>query len=482
MRGKTPLLDALIKYLKISNVPLHMPGHKLGHGISRKFRNIMTNNPFSLDLTELPGLDDLHNPMGPIRKAQVGAAKLFGAEHTYFLVNGTTSGIHAAVMGLCKPGDELLLTRDVHRSVMGACILSGVRPRYIETRVEQDFCIPYPATVEAVSAALRNNPKISAVLQVYPSYYGLAGELTGITKISHNHNIPVIVDEAHGAHFIFSDRLPLTALEAGADISVQSTHKTLGAFTQASMLHIKSKLVDEKSIARQLKIIQSTSPSYLLMSSLDAAVGHMESSGQRLWDRTLTIVEQLRNSISQIPGIKCLEHNIVGKNGVQAIDLTKIYISFREIGITGYQAAEILAKRYRIQVELSDTFSVLCMFSIGNTARDANKLIKALKEISLCSRPLKIKAALTGRLPIPPLRITPREAWFAPKRSLKLDEAVGAICAEMIAPYPPGVPIVCPGEEITPEVIEVIKEFKGNLHAFHGVADPELNFVTTVDE
>ncbi len=482
MRGKTPLLDALIKYLKLSRVPLHMPGHKLGRGISRTFKNIISKDPFALDLTELPGLDDLHNPTGPIKKAQGRAAVLFGAEHTFFLVNGTTSGLHAAIMGVCKPGDELLLPRDVHRSVIGACILAGVRPKYIGVKLDQEYCIPYPVMAEDVSEALRSNPMVRAVLQVYPSYYGLTGELTNITRNTHSHNIPVIVDEAHGAHFIFSNKLPPTALESGADISVQSTHKTLGAFTQASMLHIKSRLIDKDNIAGQLKIIQSTSPSYLLMSSLDAAVGHMEVSGQRLWGHTLSIIEQLRKNIQEIPGINCLGTNVIGKNGVQAIDPTKLYISFRETGLSGYQAAEILFKKYGIAVELSDRFSVLCMFSIGNSAKDAAKLVKALMEISRYRRPRQRTLILAERLPLPPLVMTPREAWFAPKHTLALDEAGGKICGEMIAPYPPGIPIVCPGEEITFEVIEIIKEFKANSHAFHGTADPELNFIKVVND
>ncbi|HWI55379.1 MAG TPA: aminotransferase class I/II-fold pyridoxal phosphate-dependent enzyme [Desulfobacteria bacterium] len=481
MRGKTPLLDAIIKYLRLSHVPLHMPGHKLGHGLSRKFKNIMTKTPFSLDLTEIPGLDDLHNPTGPILEAQARAAALFGAEHTFFLVNGTTSGLHAAIMGLCSPGDELLLPRDVHRSVIGACILAGVRPKYIGVRFDKEYCIPYPVTANDVSEAMQNNPMVRAVLQVYPSYYGLAGELTSITKISHQYDIPVIVDEAHGAHFVFSNMLPPTALESGADISVQSTHKTLGAFTQASMLHINSRLIDKECIARQLKMIQTTSPSYLLMSSLDAAVGHMEVAGQRLWEQTVTIVEKLRKNINQIPGIKCLGNSIIGKNGVKAIDPTKLYLSFRETGLSGYRAAEILSKKFGIQVELSDSFSVLCMFSIGNTANDAKQLLKALREISLNRRPLRRTVTIAELLPLPPVIMTPREAWFAPKSALQLDGAVGKICGEMIAPYPPGIPIVCPGEEITREVIEVIKEFKANSHSFHGSADPEMNFVTVVN-
>lgn len=481
MKGKTPLLDALIKYLKHKHVPMHMPGHKLGKGVSGKFKRLMGKNPFSLDLTELPGLDDLHNPSGPILQAQSRAAAIFGAEETFFLVNGTTVGIHAAIMALSKVGAELLLPRDVHRSVMGACILAGVEPKYIGVRLDKEFCVPYPVMTNEVAEALRKNPKVRGVLQVHPSYYGLAGDLKTISDIVHTYDIPVIVDEAHGAHFAFNKMLPPTAMESGADISIQSTHKTLGAFTQASMLHINSKLIDKNEIARHLKILQSTSPSYLLMSSLDAVVGHMERSGEHLWQKILTIATQLRNSINQIPGIKCLGYNMIG-NEVEAVDLTKIYISFKDIGLTGYQAAQILSQQYRIQVELSDRFGVLCMLSVGSTAKDAEKLVKALRKISLQRSSTRRTGFFPETLPLPPVLMTPRDAWFASKSSVQLEDAVGRISAEMIAPYPPGIPIICPGEEITREVIELIEEFKSHSHSFQGSADSGVNLITVVNE
>lgn len=479
-RSRSPLLDALIKYQKLNFVPLHMPGHKSGKGVSRKFYRTLKNNPFGFDLTEVPGLDDLNNPVGVIKQAQEQAAVMFGAEHSFFLVNGTTVGIHAAILSVCKPGDEILVPRDVHRSVIGACILSGVRPNYIEVKLDEEFYIPYPVKPEDVTSRLQNL-SAKALIQVYPSYFGLAGDIPGIVKIAHDRDIPVIVDEAHGAHFTFSNRLPVSALEAGADVSIQSTHKTLGSLTQSSMLHIKSRLIDKDEVARQLRVLHSTSPSYLLMASLDDSVKHMGGNGKRLLEKIVEITGRTRKAINEIPGFKCLGSEKQGHNGVVGIDPTKLCISVTNLGLSGYQVGEILSKKYRIQVELSDLYNILCMFSIGNTYKDAVKLINALKEISAGGYYVTDNPLPPRKLPLPRVIMTPREAWFANKRAVPVREAIGLISAEMVAPYPPGIPILCPGEEITHEIIDIVQEFKAHKHSFHGCADSDINTILTVE-
>lgn len=479
-KSRTPLLDALIKYQKNNFVPLHMPGHKMGKGVSRKIYRSLKEDLFSFDLTEVPGLDDLNNPIGVIKEAQARASEIFGADHSFFLVNGTTVGIHAALLGFCKPGDEILMPRDVHRSVMGACILSGVRPNYTEVRFDEDFFIPCPVNPEDVAQRIQNL-SVKALIQVHPSYFGLVGDIRSIVEIAHDKDIPVIVDEAHGAHFNFSNKLPLSALEAGADVCIQSTHKTLGSFTQSSMLHIKSRLVDKDEIARQLRVLQSTSPSYLLMASLDAAAAQMGGSGIQLLERTIKLTERARAIINEIPGFKCLGPEKTGKNGIVGIDPTKLCISVTNLGLTGYQVGEILTKKYRIQVELCDIYNILCMFSIGNTSQDAAGLIKALKEISAGTISKKNKPVFPRILPFPQVVMTPREAWFARKRAVPVKEAVGQISAELIAPYPPGIPVLCPGEEITREIIDIIEEFKAHNHSFHGCIDSDINTILTVE-
>ncbi len=475
-----PLVEALIKHKRINATPFHMPGHKKGRGVQPKFARLMNTDLFSVDLTELPGLDNLHNPTGPILNAQQNAARLFGADRTFYLVNGTTVGIHAAVLTVCRQ-EEILLPRDVHLSVIGSCILAGCRPRYLPVTLDQEFFVPYPPKAEDVASALQKNRGIKAVFQTYPSYYGLAGDLAEIAKAAHRLNIPLIADEAHGAHFKFSERTPAPALELGADISIQSTHKTLGALTQASMLHIRSVLVDYREVARHLGILQSTSPSYLLMASLDAAVGHIESSGKAVVEKVVDIALRARERINSIPGLRCLGEDISGKQGIGAYDPTKLYISVRELGLTGYQVADKLFKRHRIGVELSDQFNILCMFSIGNTSEDADRLVSALAEIAGKRRFKSKKTSwFPPKLPLPPAVLTPREAWFSTRKAVALENAVGEVAAEIIAPYPPGVPLVCPGEIVSYEVYKMLQELKAHSVRFHGPADPGLETVTVV--
>lgn len=478
--GKTPLIKALDKNQKLRSIPFHMPGHKRGAGAGKSFARLMKTDPFSLDLTEVPGLDDLHNPCGPIKEAQAAAARLFGAEQTFFLVNGTSGGIHAAIMSVCRPNDIILLPRDVHRSVIGACILSGARPEYLPVRVSEEFLIPLPPTTQEVKAALGKYEKVKAMLQVYPSYYGLAGNLKKIADLAHFHKIPLIVDEAHGAHFAFSNRLPAPALRQGADISVQSTHKTLGALTQASMLHINSRLISGAEVFRQLKIMQSTSPSYLLMASLDSVVGQMESTGKIIMEQTVDHAIRVRREIMRIPGLRCLDETVAANEDGFAYDPTKLYISSKDIGLTGYQAARILRKKYKIQVELSDLYNVLCMLSYGNTANDSGFLVRALVEMAAIKRP-PLKLNHNFNFSFNPLVImTPREAWFAPRKRIPMREAVGQVAAEIIAPYPPGIPLICPGEEVTRELVEIIVSMKAQSCSFHGPGDPSLETVEVI--
>ncbi|WP_418791293.1 aminotransferase class I/II-fold pyridoxal phosphate-dependent enzyme [Phosphitispora sp. TUW77] len=481
--GYMPLIEALQKNKKRNTVPFHMPGHKKGQGIHHSFARLMKTAPFALDVTELPGLDDLHNPAGPIKESQMRAARVFGADRTFFLINGSTVGIHAALLSVCRRGEEVLLPRDMHRSVIGACILGGLKPRYLPVQLDPEYLVPYPPATEEITAMLQRYPKIRAIFQVYPSYYGLAGKMLEVAEVAHRCNIPLIVDEAHGAHFVFTDELPQTALQSGADISIQSTHKTLGAFTQASMLHVKSKIVDYSTIARQLGILQSTSPSYLLMASLDAVTGHMEVSGKHLMDNSLRIARYIREQIKEIPGIKCFGESVSGLSSMIAVDPTKIYISLSNLGLSGYQAAEILLKKHRIQVELCDRFCILCMLSIGSSFDDADRLVNALTDIASKAIPVYGKPIMPGPVNIPSPRVilNPEEAWFAPLRQVLLKEAVGEVAGELIAPYPPGIPLLCPGEMITNEIVDLICELKAWDCMFHGFSDPAMLTIKVVD-
>lgn len=478
---KTPIIDALVSYHDNNITPFHMPGHKKGKGVSKKFSKVFKEYNFSLDLTEIPGLDDLHQASGVIKEAQEQAAMLFGADRTFFLVNGTTVGIHAAIMSICREDDKILLPRDVHRSVVGACILSGAHPIYLPAETDSEFFVPLPPSPFEIENALNEEDSIKAVFLTYPSYYGIAANIKKIVEIVHSKNIPLIVDEAHGAHFIFSNKLPLSAMEAGADISIQSTHKTLGALTQASMLHLKNGFVNAEEVYIYLRLLQSTSPSYLLMSSLDATTAHLFNSGEKLIAKTIEIALKIRAEIDNIDGFRCLNTEANERNKKYSFDPTKLYISVTKSGLSGYELAEILLKNYHIQVELSDRYNILCMLTIGNTKSDGLKLIKALRDIAKLGKMGQSKEnkqiSFMNILPKPKVVISPRNAWLAKRKKILLKDAVGSISCELIAPYPPGIPIICPGEEITRDVVEAIQFFKCNNHSFHGPTDPELNYI-----
>lgn len=483
--GTTPLIKALVKRNKLNIIPLHMPGHKKGKGVNPVFARLMQEMPFSLDMTELPGLDDLHNATGPIKDAQARAASVFGADRSFFLVNGSTVGLHAAILAACGQDSEIILPRDVHKSVIGACILSGAIPRYLPVRINKQFLIPYPPTSDEVAAALNRYTAVKAVLQVYPSYYGTAGDLASVVNTVHEREIPVIVDEAHGAHFGFYSGLPQPALKAGADAVIQSTHKTLGALTQASMLHLNSQLISYAEVARQLAVLQSTSPSYILMASLDAVVAHLEGRGKMLVRKAVKISEWARSKLNLIPGVNCMES--VGY-GVKAYDPTKLYISLQELGLTGQEVATLLLNKYKIQVELSDRLGFLCMFSLGNSMADAERLVGAVQEIAAANsgtnrrrRKLRLPVNILDTLPGPKVLMSPRQAWFSPGRQVPLNQAAGKIAAEIVAPYPPGIPLLCPGEEISYEIIESIRQLKSERIMFHGPADQQLAHLTVVD-
>ncbi|MEO0968612.1 MAG: aminotransferase class I/II-fold pyridoxal phosphate-dependent enzyme, partial [Cyanobacteria bacterium J06639_18] len=304
---KTPLLDTLWEYANKPHAPFYTPGHKLGKGISSQLKEYFGQAVFKADLPELTDLDNLFAPGGVIQEAQQLAAEAFGASHTWFLVNGSTCGIEAAILANCNQGDKIILPRNVHSSVISGLILSGAIPIFIQPEYDPVLDIAHGVTPHSVEVALKQHPDAKAVMVVYPTYYGTCGDITAIANLTHKYNVPLLVDEAHGAHFAFHPELPISALAAGADLSVQSIHKTLGAMTQASMLHVRGNKIDIERISRSLQLVQSTSPNYLLMASLDAARQQMAVDGKELMSRTLQLAREARSRISKIPGLSVLE-------------------------------------------------------------------------------------------------------------------------------------------------------------------------------
>lgn len=482
-QNQTPLIDALKACTTRSHAPFYTPGHKHGAGISPLLTDLIGKDVFRADLTELAELDNLFTPQSVILAAQELAAEAFGAEKTWFLVNGSTCGIEAAILATCRMGEKIILPRNVHSSVISGLILSGAIPIFINPVYNSDLDIAYSITPEALKAALVQHPDTKAVLIVYPTYNGICGNLPAFVHLTHQYNIPLIVDEAHGAHFHFHSQLPISALTAGADLTVQSIHKTLGAMTQASMLHFQGKRIDIDRVNKALQLVQSTSPSFILLASLDAARQQMAIHGEKLISQTLELAEEARIKINQIPGLSTPLINSKKSPGFMDLDQTRLTVNVSKIKFTGFASEEILDKKFHVTPEFSSWQNLTFIISLGNTKTDIQKLIQGLNNLthvipltSECQPCNNINDAMIASI----MSISPREAFFANSEVIPIAETQERICAEIICPYPPGIPVLMPGEIITKSALEYLQEIQDMGGFISGCADETLQTVKVV--
>ncbi len=463
---ETPLFDALKEYVNRDTLPFHVPGHKKGVGIDKEFKDFIGENPFKIDVTVFKLVDSLHHPTGPIKKAQELVADAYGSDASFFSIHGTSGAIQAMILAVVNDGDKIIVPRNVHKSVTSGIILSGAVPVFMEPEIDKKLGIAHGVTPETVEKTLKENPDAKAVLIINPTYYGVATDIKKIADTVHSYDIPLIVDEAHGPHLAFSEKLPMSALEAGADICAQSTHKIIGSLTQGSLLHVKSKYVDPKRIQQILNLMQTTSPSYIIMASLDCARRQIALEGKDLLEKTIELCKYTRNEINKIPGFYCFGEEFLRKPGSYSFDSTKLTISSRELGITGFELDMILANNYHIQMELSDFYNVLAVGSFGDTKKGMDRLLSALKEIS--NEYYGKKEPVQDFLDIPAIPrkvLNPREAFYSDKISIPLNDSIGKISGEFLLAYPPGIPVLCPGEEITQEVVNYVHDLKrANLY------------------
>ncbi len=469
MLKQTPLLDALKANALRPHAAFYTPGHKRGQGISPELADCFGSAVFRADLTELAELDNLFAPQSVIQAAQQLAAATFGAAQTRFLVNGSTSGIEAAIIATCCPNDKIIMPRNVHSSAIAGLILSGAQPIFIQPEYDPILDIAHSITLNTVETALQQHPDAKAVFMVYPTYYGVCGDVQAIATLTHQYNIPLIVDEAHGAHFAFHPQLPISALAAGADISVQSTHKVLGALTQASMLHLQGDRIDIDHVNKALQLVQSTSPSYLLLASLDAARQQMAIHGEQLMSRTLALAAEARTRIAQIPGLSVFEPDYT-------LDKTRLTVTVSGLGLTGYAADEIL-DQLGVTAELASAQNLTFIISLGNTKSDIEQLVQGLTK--LAQQPQTPKPLLK-RPNIPKLSILPREAFFAATETLPLPKTCDRICAELVCPYPPGIPVLMPGELITTDALEYLQQVITMGGIISGCADDSLQTLKVI--
>ncbi len=472
-QNKAPLFEALKAYREKKVVPFDVPGHKHGKGLL-EFADFVGETVMQIDVNSMKPLDYLSNPVSVIKQAQELAAEAFSADHCFFLVNGTTSAVQAMIMSACSPGDKIILPRNAHKSAINGIILSGAQPVYVQPELDQEIGVAMGVTVQAIEKAIDENPDAKAVFIINPTYYGYTSDISDIVKLCHEKDILVLVDEAHGAHFAFHDSLPQDAMSAGADMSSVSLHKTGGSLTQSSLLLMKEDRIEESLVRAMINLTLTTSASYLLMSSLDVARKKLAVSGKETLDKVLQISRWARDEINKIDGLYAFGKERINGCGVFNFDETKLGIDVNGIGLTGFEAYDILRDEYNIQVELGDVCNILAIISVGDDQKSVGTLVEAIADMASKYRRESLDI---GTLPLenPEVVVSPRVAFYGKKKMVKLEDSEGMICAESVMAYPPGIPVVTMGEKITREIIDYIQFMKTQHTTLSGTKDPYID-------
>ncbi|XP_021825186.1 uncharacterized protein LOC110766208 [Prunus avium] len=479
-----PLVTALKASAEQNAATFHFPGHNRGRAAPSSLTQLIGLKPFLHDLPELPELDNLFSPRGPILDAQQQAASLFGSLETWFLVGGTTCGIQAAIMATCSPGEILILPRNSHISAISAMVLSGAVPKYIIPDYNFDWDIAGGVTPSQVETAIKEvekeGQKPAAVLVTSPTYHGICCDLSEITQLCHSRGIPVIVDEAHGAHLGFHPQMPNSAMHQGADLAVQSTHKVLCSLTQSSMLHMSGSLVDREKISRCLQTLQSTSPSYLLLASLDAARAQISENPETIFGKALQLAIETKSMIRKISGISVLDAQ--GFPNFPVMDPLRLTIGFQQLGLSGYEADEILYEDHEIICELVETQSITFAMNLGTCREHVQRLVLGIKHLAAtcASTPAakrKVEGGNSALFADIETSLIPRDAFFSGKRRVSIENSLGEVCGELICPYPPGIPVMVPGETITKKALDYLLDVRSKGAVISGASDPQLSSI-----
>ncbi|GBO52452.1 arginine decarboxylase [Pseudanabaena sp. lw0831] len=466
----SPLLEAARRYLDIDDAPFYMPGHKRGQGIDREFMSIMGENIFRLDLPELPDLEE------PIAEAEVLAADAYGSDRAWFLTNGSTCGVQAMLLATCQQEDKILIGRNCHKATIAGLVINGATPVYLPTDYLPEFDLDLGVSPKTLELFLNLHPDAKAVMLVSPNYFGVCGELAKMVAIAHSFNVPLLVDAAHGAHQGFHPDLPISALQAGADLVVQSTHKVAGSLTQSSILHLQGDRIAVEQVDRALQILRSSSPNLLLMISLDVARRQMAVNGKQLLTYTLGLAKAARSQLNQIPKLRTFS-----QVEVPNLDDTRLTVMTDCLDITGFEADEYLHSQLDVMAEMPTRSQLVFSLSFGNTQADIDRLVSGLQQLSQETNDCwSATADQQSLVSIPKSRLTPREAYFAKCDRISIDNAIGRISAESLCPYPPGIPLVCIGEEITFEVVEMLQAILRSGGVINGASDDSLKTILVV--
>lgn len=473
---RAPLYEQLERHVKRRPHPFHVPGHKMGHSFDSEGKH-RYQAILELDLTEINGTDDLHQPQGVIAEAQKLAAEAFGAEETRFLIGGSTVGNLALILTVCRPGDKILVQRNCHKSIYHGIMMAKAEPVFLVPAVDLATGVAAGVRREDVERALHAHPDAKAVFLTNPTYYGMGIDLEKMAAVVHRHPIPLLIDEAHGAHFGFHPVFPLSAMQSGADAAVQSTHKMAAAMTMSSMLHVQGERIDRERLQRHLAMLQSSSPSYVLMASLDLARRHLVTEAPEEWDRLLPQLDKLRERTARLDWLEWPE---VSASSVHAtLDPLKLFLHLRTEQIDGFSLSHSMEK-HGIYPELADSSHVLLAASAGTSSRDLDALARLLESLDLNVEPGEERVLEAGVVSSHYLReqVVPMDAAVdAPRESVPLEQSLGRVVAEMVIPYPPGIPVLVPGERMDAQGLDMLLELRRGQTRFHGVQDDRLQTI-----
>jgi arginine decarboxylase len=473
-QSRAPIFEALERYKSMRIVPFDVPGHKRGKG-NPELTKFLGEKCLTVDVNSMKPLDNLCHPVSVIKEAEELAARAFGAQHAFFMVNGTTSAVQSMIMSVCKRGDKIIMPRNVHRSAINALIISGAVPVYVNPSINKQLGIPLGMSVADVKKAIEQNPDAKAVLVNNPTYYGICSDLRTITKLAHQHGMKVLVDEAHGTHFYFGENLPLSAMAA------VSMHKTGGSLTQSSFLLSNHPDLHQGYIRQMINLTQTTSGSYLLLSSLDLSRRNLALHGKEIFARVKELAQYAREEINKLGGFYAFSSELIDGDAIFDFDTTKLSVHTRDIGLAGIEVYDLLRDEYDIQIEFGDIGNILAIISVGDNMFVMERLISAMAEIKRIYQ--KDKAGMYDHEYInPEVVMTPQEAFYAAKHAMPIEQSAGQICSEFVMCYPPGIPILAPGERITQEILDYIAYAKEKGCFLTGTEDIHIENINVVGE
>ena len=474
---KAPVYEALEQFRQNRVVPFDVPGHKRGRG-NPELTAFLGERCVGVDVNSMKPLDNLCHPVSVIREAEKLAADAFGAAHAFLMVGGTTSAVQTMVLSVCKRGDEIILPRSVHRSVINALVLCGAVPVYVNPEVDPRLGISLGMKREQIQKAIREHPNAVAILVNNPTYYGICSDLRAIVRMAHEAGMYCLADEAHGTHFYFGSGLPVSAMEAGADMASVSMHKSGGSLTQSSLL-LAGKNMHAGYVRQIINLTQTTSGSYLLMSSLDISRRNLALRGREVFRKVADMAQYAREEVNAIGGYYAFGSELRNGDSVFDFDTTKLSIHTRDIGLAGIEVYDYLRDEYDIQIEFGDIGNILAYLSMGDRMQEVERLVSALAEIR--RRYHKSSAGLLSQEYIPPIVVSsPQDAFYAEKESVPLDQSCGRVCCEFVMCYPPGIPVLAPGEKITEEILDYIRFAKEKGCSMTGPEDPAINYLNVL--